>query len=166
MIWLESIRCFKMDDLMMLIVPLSSPTGWCSLILLCSCLVVRPIYRTPQGQVNLYIHIEVVKRGNVSLRLNLSIGDPVTTNFSWTNLNVLVILRFSFVLSGSVIISFLNGNLINRVFLGTVIDVFVWGWYIKLIWMNVLRYPFFNRMLCNSINSFSVVSCVHILRAR
>ena len=27
MTWLESIRCFKMDDLMVLIVPLESPTG-------------------------------------------------------------------------------------------------------------------------------------------
>ena len=47
MTWLESIRCFKMDDLMVLVVPLASPTGCCSLILLCSCLVVRPIHRTP-----------------------------------------------------------------------------------------------------------------------
>ena len=164
--WLESTRCFKMDDLMVLIVPLVSPTGWCSLIRLCNCLVVRPIYRTPQEQVNWYMHIEVVKRGNVSFRLNLSIGDPVRTNFSCAHLNVLVILRFSFVLSVSVKISSLNGNLMKRVFFGTVIDGFVRRWYFKLIWMNLSGYPFFNRMLCNSTNSFSMVSCVQILLAR
>ena len=115
MLWLESTRCFRMDDLMVLIVPLVSPTGWCSLIRLCSCLVVRPIYRTPQEQVNWYMHMEVVKRGNLSFRLNLSIGDPVRTNFSCAHLNVLAILRFSFVLRASVIISSLNGNLMKRV---------------------------------------------------
>ena len=44
---------------------LMSPTGWYSPIRLCSCLVGRPIYRTPQEHVNWYMHIEVVKRGNV-----------------------------------------------------------------------------------------------------
>ena len=60
--WLESIKCFKMDDLIVPIVPLAGPTGRCSLILLCSCLVVRPMYRTPQELVNWYMHMEVIKR--------------------------------------------------------------------------------------------------------
>ena len=132
-----------------------------SLICLRRCLIVRPIYRTPQRQVNWHVPIGLVKWGQVSLELFLMICDLVRSNLGGEDLNVSVefsakYFRFT---------SFLNGNLINSIFLGTLNDVFFE--LISQIIVSEFIWVFtFNKTLCNSTDPLSMVLCLPILPAR